>query len=233
MITLYLISNNKNEKKYVGQTIQTLEQRFRRHCWSSTLKSNNTAISGAILKYGKENFEIKQIDTAISLEEANRKEVYWAEFYNCFSPNGYNLKAGGRIYVKLSEETKLKIKLGNLGKKASPETIKKLSESHKGFKVSEETKKKLSSINKGKKPHKNTIQAIKEKSCKKYILISPSNEEILVINMKEFCIKNKLYPSNMCLVVKGKIESYKGWRLKQDLGYVRDYVGSRRNPLYP
>lgn len=154
MITIYLIENTINEKKYVGQTNQPLEKRFSRHCWNCS--SKKMVISQAIQKYKKENFSIKAIDFASSLEEGNEKEVYWANFYNCISPNGYNLKAGGRKFSTFSNEAKEKISKSNLGKKVSEATKKKLSDSHKGYKVKESTKDKLSKINKGKKPHKNT-----------------------------------------------------------------------------
>lgn len=35
---IYLITNNVNGKQYVGQTTKTIEERWKRHCWQSTLK---------------------------------------------------------------------------------------------------------------------------------------------------------------------------------------------------
>ncbi len=231
MIKIYLITNLINNKKYVGQTIKSIELRWKRHCWSCTLKANRLAISGAIKKYNKENFKIEQIDYANSLEEANKKEVYWANFYNCFCPNGYNLKAGGRKYIYVSEETKIKIGNSNRGKKISEETRKRLSDSHKGIKLTEEAKQKLSILNKGKKPHKNTQLGASQKVCKKYLLISPENIIVEVVNMKKFCKEKNIHPASMSAVVQGHKESCKGWRLHADLGFMFNFLGSRRNPL--
>jgi group I intron endonuclease len=230
MFTIYLITNIVNNKKYVGQTIVSLEKRWKRHCWGCTVKSKRMIISIAIEKHGKESFKIQQIDTAQTLEEANEKEVYWAKHHNCFSPFGYNLKAGGRKTAIVSKETRDRIKRGNLGKKASPETLKKLSESHKGIRLSKEAKEKLSRINKGKKPHPNTLDAQTNKNCKIFILLSPSGEEIKVTNMRKFCRENNLHPSNMCLLTKGRLESHNGWKMIKDCGYVWEIVGSRRHP---
>lgn len=231
MITIYLITNSINDKKYVGQTIKTIQERWARHCWTCNLKANRMPITEAISKYRKENFKIEKIDEAESLEEANQKEIHWANYYNTFSPNGYNLKAGGRKYLHMSEETKQKLRIAMTGRKATEETRRKSSESHKGFKVTDETKKKLSEINKGKPTHENTIRAAKEKSCKKYKFLSPEGEEVIIINMAKFCRDNNLWESNMNEVAKGKKLQYKGWKCLENYGFMYNELGSRRHPL--
>lgn len=230
MVIIYLIENSINDKKYVGQTTKSLPIRFTRHCWASEHKKN-MPISCAIKKYGKDKFTITEIDRCETLEDANQKEVYWANYHNTFSPIGYNLKAGGRKYLQMSEETKQKISISNTGKKASPETIKKLSESHKGFKVLESTKQKLSDINKGKSQHPNTLEGIKQKVSKRYLLMSPVGVEVEIVNMKNFCKENNLQSTNMSQLVNGKLGKYKGWTFLKDLGYESARLGSRRNPL--
>lgn len=203
---------------YVGQTATSIEKRFARHCWKSESKKN-TPITLAIAKYGKENFKIERIDTAETLEEANQKEVRWAIELNTFCPNGYNLKAGGRKYFLMSEETKEKIRQANIGKKVSEETRKKLSESHKGFKVSEEAKRKLSDRFRGKPVHANTAHARAVKNKKLYILESPEGEIVKICGMKQFCKDNNFSYTNMCSMTSGKLVSYKGWTLVEKLGY--------------
>lgn len=231
MIKIYLITNLINNKKYVGQTIQSIKKRWQRHCWKSTLVKNDYPIRNAINKYGKENFSIKQIDEALSLEEANEKEVYWGNYYNVISPNGYSLKLGGRRHTHFSEETKLKISKSNKGKKASPETIQRLSDSHKGIKPTEETKLKISNHFKGKKSHENTNTAASQKNCKKYLFMSPEGIEIEIVNMKIFCHNNKLTHGLMIDLIKGRRKEYKGWQFIKDLGFMRSKLGSRRNKL--
>ena len=61
-----------------------------------------------------------------------------------------------------SEESKAKIRLGNLGKKRSVETRKRISEGHMGIKPSEETRRKLSKIRKGRKITNETKEKIRK-----------------------------------------------------------------------
>ena len=89
---VYKVTNRINGKVYIGQTVQTLEQRWKQHCCKS---SGCKALHLAIEKYGSENFTVEQIDVACDREELNQKEQYWIQHYNSLSPNGYNLTAGG------------------------------------------------------------------------------------------------------------------------------------------
>ena len=88
---VYLIINMKNQKKYVGQTVQPLKKRFNAHVTCKT-----TAIGKAIRKHGKENFYCGVIKSCKSKEEMD----YWEKYYiavlktkNC--KIGYNCTEGG------------------------------------------------------------------------------------------------------------------------------------------
>ena len=50
----------------------------------------------SINKYGEDNFTFETIDSANNLNELNDKEIYWINFYNSISPNGYNVTGGGQ-----------------------------------------------------------------------------------------------------------------------------------------
>lgn len=76
----------------MGQTSRTLEKRWIEHCSAS---SGCVALHNAILKYGKENFKVEQIDTALNQEELDRKEIHYIASYETLAPNGYNLTIGG------------------------------------------------------------------------------------------------------------------------------------------
>lgn len=104
---IYKITNLINNKVYIGQTTQPLKKRWADHCKPSS--TNCAVLHRSILKYGRDNFSIEIIDTAVTLEELNRKEAYWISYYNSITPNGYNLQSGGDRF-KFSDETKLKIK---------------------------------------------------------------------------------------------------------------------------
>jgi group I intron endonuclease len=209
---IYKITNNINNKVYIGQTIESIKKRWSRHTWNCTIKRNAMAITSAIIKYGKENFIIEQIDIAKCIEELNEKEIYYIDLYNSMSPNGYNLATGGGNR-RLSEATKRKISESNKGRIVSEETRKKQSDSHKGVKLSDERRLKMSISNKGKKPSENTINASIKSSQKEYTLLNPEGEIITFINMAKFCRENNLSNAKLCLVASGKRKSHKGWTL--------------------
>lgn len=87
---VYKITNRINNKIYIGQTTETIEKRFKRHCGYQL--QDNTYLHRAIKKYGADNFFIEQIDEANSQEELNEKEFYWIKYYQS-DKQGYNLKA--------------------------------------------------------------------------------------------------------------------------------------------
>jgi len=103
---IYLITNTVNNKKYVGQTIKTLHERFSRHCSFSNCES--MAISRAIKKYGKDKFCIEKLQNCETLEELNLQEVWWIQNLNTLSPNGYNVSFGGGNKI-MADEIKQKI----------------------------------------------------------------------------------------------------------------------------
>jgi group I intron endonuclease len=94
---IYCVTNRLNNKKYIGQTSRSLEERFREHIIQ---RDNCRGISGAIRKYGKENFKIEQIDTASSIEELNEREIYWIKRLNTKVPIGGKYEEGSCNYVR-------------------------------------------------------------------------------------------------------------------------------------
>ena len=110
---IYKITNKVNGKVYIGQTRQTLKQRWSQHCCQDACPF----LHNAIVKYGRDQFTVEQIDSANTQEEANAKEKYWIEQYGSANEEkGYNLALGGAF--------------GNF----NDATRQKMSESHKGEK---------------------------------------------------------------------------------------------------
>lgn len=111
---IYKITNIQNNKVYIGQSIRPINQRFQRHLNDALNNTLDTHFARAIRKYGKENFIIEEIDTAITQEELNKKEQYWIKYYNSVI-DGYNetdaiLKCGGNTYQSKTEEEMENIK---------------------------------------------------------------------------------------------------------------------------
>jgi len=122
---IYKISNDINDKLYIGQSIRPIQQRFQRHINDAINNVIDTHFARAIRLYGAEHFSIEQIDSANNQEELNEKERYWINFYDSIN-NGYNetdasYKCGGNTYASKDpddmEVIKTKIYLTKIGKK--------------------------------------------------------------------------------------------------------------------
>lgn len=109
---VYLITNILNKKRYVGQTVQSLSNRWKFHLSKA---SGCIALKRAIQKYSKENFEIKALSYCNSIEEMNHREQYYINLFNTLAPNGYNLTTGGER-PEFSEESRQKMSDLKLGK---------------------------------------------------------------------------------------------------------------------
>lgn len=101
---IYIIKNNINKKVYVGQTIRGYRQRFSGH--KSESRYVNRPLYNAFKKYGIDNFYVELLEDNIPYEQLDEREIYWIKFYDCVSPNGYNLSYGGYAY-KTEEERQI------------------------------------------------------------------------------------------------------------------------------
>ena len=94
MAYIYKITNDINEKVYIGKTQNSIKQRWDEHLRDSIKRTEeHRPLYAAMRKYGGEHFKIEAIeecDTFI-LDE---RERYWIEYYNAYT-NGYNATPGG------------------------------------------------------------------------------------------------------------------------------------------
>lgn len=91
MYIIYKITNLLNNKIYIGQTTETLDKRFKRHCGYQL--NDGTYLHNAMKKYGVENFSIEQIDEAENQDALDEFELYWIEYYKSYDLNvGYNIR---------------------------------------------------------------------------------------------------------------------------------------------
>ena len=81
---IYLITNDVDDKKYVGQTSRDIDVRFDEHIYDES----NSAIHAAIVKYGRQHFSIKEIEK-VPLSQLDEREIYWIAYYDAYK-NGYN-----------------------------------------------------------------------------------------------------------------------------------------------
>lgn len=109
---IYLLTNKKTGKQYVGQTTRPADIRFRDHVGDR----RNRHISNAIRKYGKEQFELEVIASCLTKEALNEAEIYFVNAYRTLHPQGYNHRAGGDQNGVCSAELRAKISKAKTGK---------------------------------------------------------------------------------------------------------------------
>ena len=152
MIGIYKLTSPSG-KSYIGQSID-IDNRF---CKYKNKKcKEQRALYNAICKYGFENFDIDIIYSSKYFDKCknilNKLEFGYIRKLNTMHPNGYNLKDGGNSNGRLSDETKRRIGIGNLGKKHphSIESKLKISKALTGTNRPQCVKDKISKSNSGK-----------------------------------------------------------------------------------
>lgn len=95
MAYIYKITNQLNDKSYIGKTLKSsVEKRWQEHLRDRLKRSEEKRpLYDAINKYGPEHFLIEEVEKC-NIEEVNEKEIYWINYYNTYY-DGYNATKGG------------------------------------------------------------------------------------------------------------------------------------------
>lgn len=98
---IYKITNNINNKCYIGQTIKSADERWKEHkahAFGAHKNDVKKSLYCAMRKYGIENFSFEVLqDNIDNYEQLDKAEIYWISFYNSFL-YGYNETQGGQLY---------------------------------------------------------------------------------------------------------------------------------------
>jgi len=111
---IYLMTNTKTNKYYVGQTLSHRKNRgkyrpfgymgrFQDHISEAvcnTKKKQCTYLNNAIRLYGKEAFQCELLTQCLRSDLDTQEEHYIKE-YNSIYPNGYNLTCGGKVFKNI------------------------------------------------------------------------------------------------------------------------------------
>ena len=152
---IYKITNIKNNKLYIGQTVYDANYRIKKHyrdAFNINNREYNTKFNRAIRKHGKDCWHIEIIHNNIPVKYLNEMEKFYIFLFNSFK-TGYNSTVGGEGVrgFRHKHESKRKISKSLKGRTHTEESKKKMSIAQKGKIVSEETKKKIGISSVGRK----------------------------------------------------------------------------------
>lgn len=107
---IYCIENATNHKKYIGQTIASVRERFWQHI-SSMRAGVDTYLYNSMRLYGLENFTISTLCVASEsnhrelLIRLNELESLYITSLDTYAPHGYNMTLGGRSFSEPSSRS--------------------------------------------------------------------------------------------------------------------------------
>lgn len=135
-------------KSYIGQTVRSVDTRWKQHVYTSKRKGNCCPyIGSAIRKYGE---NAMQVITLLEINDVflDDYEKKFIALYNTKIPNGYNIDDGGKGCTDIVR--------------------KKISQNRTGIKHTEETRQKISKAQTGVKRNDSYIEFIKQRNhqCK-------------------------------------------------------------------
>jgi group I intron endonuclease len=141
---IYCIENIKNNKKYIGQSVDIYRRWANHKCDLNGNRHNNEHLQSAWNKYGANSFEFTIVEKCDE-DLLDSREIYYIDLYDCINGScGYNLETGGNQNKHPSEESRKKMSESHIGLQAG--------ENHPmwGKPKSEETKRKISEAKIGK-----------------------------------------------------------------------------------
>ena len=98
---IYCITNNINNQCYIGQTIQTVEKRFKHHC-SSAKRGQSSPLYDDMRAFGIEYFTVQTLQMVEECGHGmkhilDEHEKNWIKTVQTLYPQGYNVTPGGHM----------------------------------------------------------------------------------------------------------------------------------------
>ena len=96
---LYKITNQLNNKVYIGQTVDIHRRRHAHQSYAKNPERTCQYIHRAMSKYGVENFTLDIIDFGLDKHQADCLEINYIIQFDSRNPEkGYNFKPGGKTW---------------------------------------------------------------------------------------------------------------------------------------
>lgn len=102
MFRIYVVTCNPTGMQYVGQTKRSVRKRWKDHVASTLpfvreIGERGFCFAHVLAKYRPEDFSVKQVACARTLEDARYVEVQIIRQYRTQVPHGYNIACSRRI----------------------------------------------------------------------------------------------------------------------------------------
>jgi group I intron endonuclease len=169
---IYKLTCVDNGKVYIGKSVN-IRRRMIAHKYSATRPNKYGHFVNAITKHGWESFKFEVVEIFENFDKIQdnssllERESYYIKLFDSTNRNkGYNIceYSNDRTGIPVSEETRKKIGLGNLGKTVSDEVKQRIRAARLGQPLSPESIKKRSQARIGKQTKKHSEEANKRKS---------------------------------------------------------------------
>lgn len=107
-----MIKNFVNGKRYIGQTIQSSQERYSQHireAFAKGRKEYDYCLSRGIRKYGKESFDFAILADMVPEDDLDLVEEHYIDMYNTTDPEyGYNMSIGHRDTANFKKYHKIR-----------------------------------------------------------------------------------------------------------------------------
>lgn len=245
MYRVYKITNNINNKVYIGITCQTLNQRFRKHLTDKRKGKRTRALYNAMNKYPDAGWAIHLIEDNILDTNIDEKEQYYIQLYDSFN-NGYNCTKGGRILLSKDNPNSCKTIYCFVNKHTGLEEQLTVSEFYKKYDLRSDTvwnfihgkTKEMTDWylkERGLKPKKEP--KYKSTFTPKIYTLYHDEHGCFIGTLQEFKHAygfhgdRRTFNSQFCALTKGELKNMKGWRTTKEKQQRRSYKGIN-NPNY-
>jgi len=197
---VYVITNELNGKRYVGQTRQGLARRRGEHMYRFTTNERDHKLYQAMRKHGVENFSFNALCSVLTPDHLDDLERHFVAEFNSFN-RGYNMTCGGD---SVSDETRAKLSAIMKGRKIT--WYDKILASRR--------------LNPGRHPRDFVARGAANSNAKAYRVRFPDGRVEEFRGLRAFCKQNGLTHFLMLDTLKGVQRHHKGFAL---LARLNDY----------
>jgi group I intron endonuclease len=214
---VYCYTNLINLKMYVGQTCQTLEERWYQQCCES---QSNMVIGRAIKKYGKEAFTKEVLAYGLNKETANVLEREYIHLFKHLGYILYNVADGGTIGDGINESIRRKMSEGQKRQWNRPGQRERMSARRKVLAATTNVMQKCSAANKSATARAKRIETMNSPRMQEYYKTRGNTPVYCVetnttyISLSQAAQALGVRAGNICNVLQGKRNHTGGYHFR-------------------